>query len=166
MTTRMGLFVVLACAGAVLDCASTANAQASRRPIRRYQNATAEPFVSPYLNLIRPGADTGLNYATLVQPQLQQQRNSQLQYQQFQSLNRQVQQQQQTMSTPYGPVGGIRGTGERVATRGNYSHYYPALGLGGSGAGKSRNYPNPIQSSGGGFGMGMGMGMGMGGGFY
>lgn len=164
MTQRIGFFVALVCAVAVLGRASSANAQAGRRPIRRYQNVTAEPFVSPYLNLIRPGADPGFNYSTLVQPQIQQQRNSQLQYQQFQNLNRQVQQQQEVITSPYGSVGKLRATGERVASHGNYSHYYPALSGAGAGAGKSRNYPNPIQGMGGGFGMGA-FGMGMGGGF-
>ncbi|MGH7136681.1 MAG: hypothetical protein ACREHD_13140 [Pirellulales bacterium] len=138
-----------------------ANGQGSRRrPIRSYRNATQEPFVSPYLNLLRPG-DPAFNYSTTVQPQLIQQQNSRMQQQEIRNLNRQVQYQQDVIETPYGQVGGLRPTSRKAATYGNYSHYYPARGQGASVGKPPRNYPSPVSTTG---GMGMG-GMGMGGGF-
>jgi hypothetical protein len=137
---------------------STASAQGGRRPIvRRYQGATAEPVISPYLRLIQPGSDPGLNYFNLVQPQLQQQRGMELQSRQIQGLNRQLQQDER--QGPFGGVTQIRATGGRAASYQNYSHYYPALGGGGGGGAPSRQYKS--STGGGGFG---GMG-GMGGGF-
>jgi hypothetical protein len=137
-------------------------------------------MVSPYLNLALPTGDAGFNYATLVQPQLQQMRYNQQQTVQTQVLNRELQQQQQGTITPYGPIGGMRPTGGSMATRGNYSHYYPSKGQSMSG-GRQRRYQTGIGGAGGsamgglgsyvgmrGLGMGgLGMGgLGMGGGFY
>lgn len=131
-----------------------------RRPIRSYKNSAQEPFVSPYLNLLRPG-DPAFNYATIVQPQVIQQRNTWMQQREIQNLNKQVYNQQQMLESPYGQVGGLRATGGKAATYGNYSHYYPALGAGSSAGKAPRNYPSPL-STGGGMGFG---GFGMGGGF-
>src|SRR3569623_537184 len=103
------------------------------RAPRQYRGVTNEPYVSPYLNLVRPGADPGFNYYTLVQPELQQWQFNQQQRGAVQGLDRRLQQQQAEIMTPYGPVGGIRPTGRSGATRMNYSHYYPDLGSGPSG---------------------------------
>lgn len=129
----------------------------SRAP-RRYRSTANEPFTSPYLNLVRPGADPGFNYYTLVQPQVQQQEFAADQTQQNYRFGQQIQQTQAEIMTPYGPRRTIRPTG-RLATRMNYSHYYSGLGGGASGGG--RTYTS--SSGGGGFG-GMGMG-GFGGGY-
>jgi hypothetical protein len=147
----------------VISQSRIAQAQGGRRPlIRRYQGATAEPTISPYLRLIQPGSDPGLNYFNLVQPQLVQQQNFQQQSRQIRGLNTQLQQDER--QGPFGSLTQIRPTGGRAASYQNYSHYYPSMGGGGGGGGASRNYKLP--SSGGGMGMGMGMGgMGMGGGF-
>jgi hypothetical protein len=106
----------------VVCLAATAEAQGVRRasPIRRYQNSAAEPFVSPYLNLVRPGADPGLNYFTLVQPQLQMERNQRLQASQIRTVNQDV--RQQAIAGPYGQKGGLRATGGKAARFRNYSH--------------------------------------------
>jgi hypothetical protein len=141
----------------VIVASSSAYGQAGRRPIRRYQSSVAEPYVSPYFSLIRPGADPSLNYMTAVQPQLVQERNAQFQAGQIQSLRQNVQQQQQALNSPYGKMGGIRPTGGHAASYGNLSHYYPGGGRGGSGGGAPRK-----MSSGSGGGMG---GFGFGGGF-
>lgn len=136
----------------VVAVPSSARAQAGRRPIRQYRNSSMnnEPVISPYMNLLRGGADPGFNYYTLVQPQLQQQRYNQLQGQQIQRLGREVAAEK---ASPYGPVTKLRSTGTS-ATRMNYSHYYPGLGgAGGRGGAPARNYP-----SGGGGAGGMGMG--------
>jgi hypothetical protein len=46
---------------------------------------SSRPAVSPYLNLLRPGATPGVNYSTLVRPQIDYGRAiQQLQYQQVQ----------------------------------------------------------------------------------
>lgn len=129
---------------------SAAWAQGSRRPIRQYRNSSLsnEPYISPYLNLLRGGADPGFNYYTLVQPQLQQQRTNQMQSQQIQRLGRDMAAEK---ANPYGPINKIRSTGTGATYR-NYSHYYPSLG-GAGGGGGARTY-----SSGGGGGGGMGMG--------
>jgi hypothetical protein len=50
-------------------------------------------------------------------------------------MNRQLKQQEQ-MTSPYGPIGGIRATGGNAATRDDYSHYYPSK----NGQVASRNY--------------------------
>jgi hypothetical protein len=116
--------------------------------------------MSPYLNLLRGGADPGFNYFTLIQPQLQNQKNMQLQSRDIQSLGGQLRQDER--QGPFGALTQIRATGGRAASYQNYSHYYPALGSGGGGGGApSRQYKS---SAGGGGGFGMG-GMGMGGGF-
>lgn len=128
----------------------------SRGP-RQYRGVTNEPYVSPYLNIVRPGADPAFNYYTLVQPQLQQQQFNLQESRNVQNLGRQLQQQQTELMTPYGAIGGIRPTGH-VATYMNYSHYYPALGAGPS---AGRRYTSSI-SRGGGMGFSMG---GMGGGY-
>lgn len=145
---RIFVFIVLCCGFSLWE-AGLAWCQAPRRPIRRYQNAVGEPFVSPYLNLARPGADPGMNYYTLVQPQLQAQRNTELNAARIQGLNQELRQQEQMSA--YGPVGGIRPTG-RGATYRNYSHFYPALG-GGGGGGSPRRYRSTVGSSAGGFGV-------------
>lgn len=133
-----------------------------RRPqgVRQYRGVTNEPYVSPYLNLIRPGADPGFNYYTLVQPELQQLNFNQQQRGAIQGLGRQLQQQQAEIMTPYGPAGGIRPTG-RGATFMNYSHYYPEMGVGQSGG---RRYQSDSGGGGGFGGAGGGFG-GMGGGY-
>jgi hypothetical protein len=102
------------------------------------------------LNLIRPGADPGFNYYTLVQPQLQQQQITQQQGSQIRGLNRQLKQQQQNKPTPYGGVRTMRPTGGGASVQ-NYSHYYPRKG-GGGGAGRTLS-------------AGIGSGGGMGGGY-
>lgn len=142
---------VVLCGVAMLVAQSSALAQAPRRPaMRRYQSTVSQPFVSPYLNLVRPGGDPGLNYFTLVQPQLQQEHNTQVQSNQIQRLNRGLEQATQAQNSPYGPVGGIRSTGGRTASFRSYSHYYPSLGAGRSGGGAPpRNYPNPVGAGGG-----------------
>lgn len=141
---------VVALLTAAILSTSMAIAQAPRRPMRRYQSSTNEPFVSPYLNMARPGADPSFNYTTLVQPQLTQQRNTQIQANQLQTLNRDV--QQQGALGAYGAVGGMRATGGRAASYGNYSHFYPSRGAGASGGKAARNYPSP-SAGGSGFGV-------------
>jgi hypothetical protein len=154
--------IVAICFAAACCCfvaaSQTAFSQQIARPrgSRQYRGVASEPYVSPYLNLARPGTDPGFNYYTLVQPQLQQQQFNQQQNRRTQALQRQVYQQQAEIMTPYGAVGGIRPTG-RAATFMNYSHYYPGLGAGPSAGG--RRYTSSL----GGGGMGMGMGMSMGG---
>lgn len=131
------------------------------RAPRQYRGVSKEPYVSPYLNLVRPGGEAGFNYFTLVQPQTQQMQFNQQQVRNVQGLNQQFQQQQAELMSPYGPVGGIRPTGYSGVGFMNYSHYYPGFGGGASAGGRTYS-----SSSGGGMGMG-GMGMGMGGmGFY
>lgn len=125
----------------------TAFAQAGRRTMRRYQSTVGEPFISPYLNLARPGADPGFNYFTLVQPQMQQQRNTELNASRIQSVNSDLQQAQ---AGAYGPVRGIRPTGHAATFR-NYSHFYPSLGGGGGGA--ARRYASSANSGAGGMGI-------------
>jgi|SRR6185437_2726146 len=127
------------------------------RAPRQYRGVANEPYVSPYLNLVRPGSDPGLNYYTLVQPLLQQQQINLQQNRNVQNLGRQLQQQQAEIMTPYGAVGRLRPTG-RGATFMNYSHYYPGLGAGSS---AGRQYTS---AAAGGGGMNMSMG-GMGGGY-
>jgi hypothetical protein len=146
--------------GGVLALGEPAFSQQMARPRapRQYRGVTNEPYVSPYLNIVRPGADPAFNYYTLVQPQLQQQQFNLQQNRNVQNLGRQLQQQEAEIMTPYGAIGRRRSTG-RAATYMNYSHYYPALGAGPSGG---RRYT----SSAGAGGMGMGMSMGgMGGGY-
>ena len=148
--------ILPAAAIVVLSFSSEAFSQSNRpRAPRRYRGVTNEPYVSPYLQLVRPDSDPGFNYYTLVQPQEQQLQLNQQQLQQNFRFGRQIQQTQAEIMTPYGPRNTIRPTG-RVATYMNYSHYYPGLSGGGA-AGGGRQY-----RSGGGGGMGMG-GMGMGG---
>jgi hypothetical protein len=146
----------------ILGEVSIAAAQTGRRSnVRRYKSSTQEPSISPYLNLLRGGADPGFNYFTLVQPQMQNQSNLQLQNRDIQTLGRQLQQDER--QGPFGALTQIRATGGRAASFQNYSHYYPGMGGGGGGGGggsPARNYPSP--GSGGGGMMG---GMGMGGGF-
>lgn len=124
----------------------TAFAQAGRRPMRRYQSTVGEPFISPYLNLARPGADPGFNYFTLVQPQMQQQRNNEINASRIQGVNSDL---QQAKSSAYGPVQRIRPTGGAATFR-NYSHFYPSLG-GGGGAG--RRFASSANSGAGGMGV-------------
>jgi len=141
---------------------SVASAQKGRRPMRSYRGATAEPTVSPYLNLLRPG-DPAFNYFTLVQPQVAFQRNMQQQSRDIAGLGRQLQQDER--EGPFGGITELRPTGGRAASFQNYSHYYPSMGGGaGGGGGASRKYPSTVSRGGGGIGMGgMGMGgMGMG----
>lgn len=141
----------------VLICDQGFAQNARPRAPRRYRGVTNEPFTSPYLNLVRPDADPGFNYYTLVQPQVQQIDMNQQQFQQNFRFGQQLQQTQAEIMTPYGPRNTIRPTG-RLATRMNYSHYYPDMGSGPSGGGRK------YTSSAGGGGMSMGgMGMGMGG---
>ncbi|HVX13069.1 MAG TPA: hypothetical protein VHC22_17935 [Pirellulales bacterium] len=116
--------------------------QTVRRAVSRYQSSVNEPYVSPYLNLARPGADPGFNYSTLVQPQIVQQRNTELNAARIQGLNRDLQ-MQQTKVGPYGPLGGMRATGRGASYR-NYSHYYPSLAGPGGKGGAPRNYPAPL----------------------
>lgn len=132
--------------------------QGTRRPMRRYQSSANEPFVSPYMNLALPTGNPGLNYFSLVQPQLQQMRTNETNASRIYGLNQDL---QQAKSGAYGPTGGIRPTG-RAATYGNYSHYYPSMGGGGGAGGPggggrggpARNYPSPVGVGGMG-GMGM-----------
>lgn len=149
---------VLAALFAIVLVCNEGFAQNGRpRAPRRYRGVTNEPFTSPYLNLVRPDADPGFNYYTLVQPQVQQIDMNQQQVQQNFRFGQQLQQTQAEIMTPYGPRNTIRPTG-RLATRMNYSHYYPDMGSGPSGGGRK------YTSSAGGGGMSMGgMGMGMGG---
>ena len=137
----------------------------SRAP-RRYRGVTNEPYVSPYMNLLLPNSDPGFNYSALVQPQLQQMEMNQQQARENFMFGRQIQQTRAEYMTPYGPRNTIRPTG-RIATRMNYSHYYPEMGGGPGGGG--RQYKSSMGGGGGSmFGGGMG-GMGMGGmgmGFY
>lgn len=163
MRTLISRLIILAFAGLVLLPPSFASAQAPRRRSRgrKYQSSvTSEPYVSPYMNLILPTGDPGYNYMNFVQPQIQQQRYNQQQSAQTRSLDREIQQQEQ-MTGPYGPIGGIRPTGGNAATFGNYSHYYPSK----SGVSSSPRQYKVRGLGGAGGGMGMGMGMGMGGGF-
>ncbi|HUY90215.1 MAG TPA: hypothetical protein VMV10_15870 [Pirellulales bacterium] len=149
--------IVPAASLAILMVSNEAFSQNRPRAPRRYRGVSNEPYVSPYLNLVRPGADPGFNYYTLVQPQVQQEDFNLQQGRQMFGLGRQIQQTQAEIMTPYGPRNTIRPTG-RVATRMNYSHYYPNMGGGPSGGGRK------FTSGGGGGGMGGGMGgMGMGG---
>lgn len=140
----------------VLICDQGFAQNARPRAPRRYRGVTNEPFTSPYLNLVRPDADPGFNYYTLVQPQVQQMDMNQQQVQQNFRFGQQIQQTQAQAMTPYGPRTTIRPTG-RIATRMNYSHYYSGLGGGSSGGGRT------YTSSSGGGGMGGFGGMGMGG---
>lgn len=145
---------------AILLAASEAFSQGTRgRAPRRYRGASSEPFVSPYMRLLQPGADPAFNYGTLVQPQVQQEQFNFQQSQQMFRFGRQLQRTQEEVMTPYGPRNTMRPTGG-VATRMNYSHFYPSKGGGGA-AGGGRKYTG---GAGGGMGGGMGMGgMGMGG---
>lgn len=132
----------------LVECDS-AMGQSVRRSgnIRRYQGMS-EPFVSPYLRLVQPGSQPGLNYFNLVQPQLQMMENTRLNATRIQGLNRDL--QQQVKETAYGRQLGIRATGG-VSSHGNYSHFYPSKGGGGAAVRQLR-----APSSGGGMG-GMGM---------
>ncbi|HEV3345132.1 MAG TPA: hypothetical protein VG125_32445 [Pirellulales bacterium] len=145
----------------VVGQGSLAAAQGGRRTgMRRYQNAVAEPTASPYLRLIQPGSDPGLNYFNLVQPQMQQQRLNQQQTQNYQALGRQLQQDER--QGPFGAMTQMRATGGRAASFQNYSHYYPRMGGGGGGGGGGATPSRTYQSAG---GSGGGMMGGFGGGF-
>lgn len=141
----------------VLAADADAFGQTVRRPMRRYASTVGEPIISPYLNLVRPGTDPGFNYFTLVQPQMQQQRNAEMNASQLQGVNQDL---QQAKTGAYGPTGGLRPTGRGASYR-NYSHFYPAMGGqggGGRAGGARRTYPSAASAGGGMFG-------GMGGGF-
>ena len=132
----------------------------SRAP-RRYRGVANEPYISPYMNLVRPDGDAAFNYSTLVQPQLQQMQFNQQQAQENFAFGRQIQQTQAEIMTPYGLRSTMRPTGG-VATRMNYSHYYPDMGGGPSGGG--RKFTSSLGGGGGGMlGGGMGGTGGMGG---
>jgi hypothetical protein len=132
----------------VLFCGEAFAQNYRPRAPRRYRGVTNEPVTSPYLNLVRPDADPGFNYYTLVQPQVQQMDLNQQQVQQNFRFGQQIRQTQADLMTPYGPRTTIRPTGHQ-ATRMNYSHYYPSMGGGSSGGGRTYS-----SSSGGGFGGG------------
>jgi hypothetical protein len=147
MTSWFRIFGLVVLVSVLCEYRSAWGQGGRRSPMRRYQSSVNEPFVSSYLNLARPGADPGFNYFTLVQPQLQQQRNAEINASRIQSVNGDL---QQTKVGAYGPMGGIRPTG-RGATYGNYSHFYPSLG-GGGGRG-ARRYQSSASSGAGGMGV-------------
>jgi len=120
-----GLFSLLV----LIHLAGGVQAQ-TRRPFDDY---TPPSSVSPYLNLVNnnnsnnSAAQAFLNYQLLVKPQLEQRK---LNRQSTAALQQIQQQKQQARTSRYqpSPEGNprLRSTGH-VATRGNYSHYYPSL---------------------------------------
>lgn len=159
---QTALVVPAASLALVLLVAGESFSQVTRsRAPRRYRGVTNEPYVSPYMNLLLPNTDPGYNYSAFVQPQLQQMQMNQQQAQENFMFGRQIQQTQAEYMTPYGPRNTIRPTG-RIATRMNYSHFYPDMGGPGGGGGGGRRYTSSMGGGGGMLGGG-GMGMGMGG---
>ena len=120
-----GLFSLLV----LVHLAGGAQAQ-TRRPFDDY---TPPSSVSPYLNLTNNNSNNNsaatafLNYQLLVKPQLEQRK---LNRQSAAALHQLQQQKQQARPSRYQPTAEsnprLRSTGH-VATRGNYSHYYPGL---------------------------------------
>ena len=105
------------------------SAKADAQTQRPFDDYTPPPTVSPYMNLINNSngnTATGmyLNYQLMVKPQLEQRRYNQ----QSAAAIRQVQKQQAQASKAPATERGqqLRATGH-AATRGNYSHYFPAL---------------------------------------
>ncbi|REK22875.1 MAG: hypothetical protein DWQ42_16325 [Planctomycetota bacterium] len=84
-------FLVLTAGTLFLFVGTTAEAQYQdpRAPGNQFVRT---PSVSPYLNLLRSGAGPGLNFQTLVRPQVELQNETQRQYQQFQQQQRQQRQ--------------------------------------------------------------------------
>lgn len=101
-------------------------APAAAQPRVPLSPATSSPAVSPYIGLLWGGAGPGLNYLSIVQPQLQfQQQANQIQQQLYQQ-GQQIQANNRALGAdPFLPFTG------RGATFMYYSHYYPALGGGG-----------------------------------
>jgi hypothetical protein len=85
------------------------------------------PTISPYLNLFRTdlSGNTGLNYSTLVQPQLQQQQLNQQQQREDQQLSRRL--QAIAAQPAFNPQGSKEEypTGHQTVFQ-YYDHYYPA----------------------------------------
>jgi hypothetical protein len=94
-----------------------------------FSGFSAEPTVSPYLNLFREDLEGGgdLNYNTLVRPQLQQQAVNQQVQRQAQELQRQL--QSVAAQTDFNPQGAkdVYPTGHQTVFR-YYGHYYPTMG--------------------------------------
>src|SRR6516225_6549281 len=84
---RMSMAAALAVGS--LGFLTTGSARAQFGYVPPPGSPSSRPAVSPYLNLLRPGASAGVNYSTLVRPQIEAGRAiQQLQYQQ--ALEQQV----------------------------------------------------------------------------
>jgi len=122
-----GLAIV---AGVVCGCLATADTSLAQGPGQRpFENTYRRPTVSPYLQLQQQGMNPLQNqniYQTMVQPQVEQQRQQIEQLQQRRQmgqLQNQVKQiQQGTQARQFDET--IRPTGH-ASTYMNYSHYYP-----------------------------------------
>jgi hypothetical protein len=134
--------ILAACLAIIGLLAGSATERAAAQFIPGQPYQPNRPFVSPYLNLARPGLG-GINYYGLVRPQLDV--NRQLQ---------QLQQQQGVLATQVGaatlpedptqpaPVG-ITGHGTNFSNYGHY--YYQGLGSsGGSGLGGQTPATAPV----------------------
>jgi len=99
-----------------------------------FDNYSAAPTVSPYLNLFREdlGGNDDFNYQTLVRPQLEQQRFNEQVQRQAQDINRRL--QSLSAQPDFNPQGdrNVMPTGHQTVFM-NYGHYYPTTGGGGRG---------------------------------
>jgi hypothetical protein len=93
-----------------------------------FANVSSRPAVSPYMNLFREDLEgnSDLNYQTLVQPQLRQQRENQRLQDQAQAISRRV--QQISARPAYDPRGSQSESPTGHQTVYNYyGHYYPGM---------------------------------------
>jgi len=106
--------------------AATFGTGISRPGAKPFSNVTPTPTVSPYLNLFREGFgdNNDLNYQTLVQPQLRQQRVNRQVNVQSQQLNRKL--ISLTARNAYNVQGSttLAPTGHAASFQ-NYSRFYP-----------------------------------------
>jgi hypothetical protein len=89
-------------------------------------NTLSRPTVSPFLNLLLPGGQTGTNYQTMVRPQLEQQRINRDQEMQLNRLQQQFNAALQSSSARPQRGVGIRPTGHQTAFL-YFSNFYPNL---------------------------------------
>jgi len=135
--TAVRRFAVLLVALLGVLSADTAMAQAQQRQYG-YDPFLNRPALSPYYNLTRREGGTGVNYYTMVRPQIEAAERSRLQQRQIQQLQGQV-------SRP-GNQAGAGGTTGHPSYFMNLSHFYPGLGAGaGPGGSAGRQARAPVR---------------------
>jgi hypothetical protein len=121
---KMTLLAACVIVGSIVG---SAQAQYKAKPRPFDGGGARRPAVSPYMNLLNNNTGLATNYQSLVRPQLEQQNFNARSASAIKGLQRQAyQSKDRSASTTEGNIK-MRGTGH-VASRENYSHFYPQMG--------------------------------------